>query len=496
MGVVRFLGSERVWGGGGLRPFSRLYWRVLGEWLVLGLINLVVWINVWGHPPLVGYDASGHVLYIWTLGNGRLPTPYDTHEFFSPPLPYALPALLRWLGWVELDTAVELAQGLNGLVSVGITVVLWRLARLLYPHDAEYRLSVVVLLGIMPVYYKTLTFIRGEPWVTLFVLLVVYELAVWLIDGRFGRGQAVRLGVWLGLAALSRQWAFLVFPALFFFLVVYGWRHREQIGSREIGRFVRYAVLVVGLILVIAGWFYAHLHLTYGSVAAFNRAPESQFSLANQSRQFYLGLGDGLLFADPVRPSFANQLIPTFYAEFWGDYEGYFLVYVWDAAKERFVPPFAWDELFGSGEIPPYVVTNRFVINRWLGWVNGVALGVTAVFLVAFVWSGVVSWYWWRGVKNDSKTAVYSLCWLVLLISAIGYLCFLILYPNPGNGDTIKATYLLHTYPLLALLTGAFWRAVRLRWHWGNRFLWGLVGGTAVFLAPAFISRYALFMWR
>jgi hypothetical protein len=35
-----------------------------------------------------------------------------------------------------------------------------------------------------------------------------------------------------------------------------------------------------------------------------------------------------------------------------------------------------------------------------------------------------------------------------------GYFWFLIKYPNPGKGDTIKATYVLHVAPFVAILVG------------------------------------------
>ena len=41
-----------------------------------------------------------------------------------------------------------------------------------------------------------------------------------------------------------------------------------------------------------------------------------------------------------------------------------------------------------------------------------------------------------------------------MLLSLAGYLWFLISYPVPGSGTTLKATYLLLIFPILALLAG------------------------------------------
>ena len=41
-----------------------------------------------------------------------------------------------------------------------------------------------------------------------------------------------------------------------------------------------------------------------------------------------------------------------------------------------------------------------------------------------------------------------------LMLTALGYVFALILHPSPLRGDTIKATYILHVAPCLALLFG------------------------------------------
>jgi hypothetical protein len=43
----------------------------------------------------------------------------------------------------------------------------------------------------------------------------------------------------------------------------------------------------------------------------------------------------------------------------------------------------------------------------------------------------------------------------------LGYMWFLIMYPNLGKGDTIKATYTLHIFPYLGLLFADLLRKIR-----------------------------------
>jgi hypothetical protein len=62
--------------------------------------------------------------------------------------------------------------------------------------------------------------------------------------------------------------------------------------------------------------------------------------------------------------------------------------------------------------------------------------------------------------------------------------------PNPGNGDTIKATYLLHTYPLIALLTAGMLEVIHPRTRAGYGLLWAVIILTFIYLIPTFVTHY------
>ena len=72
-------------------------------------------------------------------------------------------------------------------------------------------------------YYKTFSFVRGEPYVAFFAMLTLYYLLVLFIRKRFTSANAALLGIAMGLCALSRQWGLLLFPAVFLFM---GWQWR------------------------------------------------------------------------------------------------------------------------------------------------------------------------------------------------------------------------------------------------------------------------------
>jgi hypothetical protein len=467
-------------------------------------IHIFVLFNVLAHPPGTAYDAGAHLYNIQLLAEGRLPTPADSDQFFSPPLPYTLPALALAGGLPEF-AAQKFAQLLNLLLSLATIAVLIRLTRLIVPRQNSFTLAALAILALMPVYYRSFSFIRGEPWVTFFSLLVVYDLLAMAINQESGRTLAIRaarLGIWLGLAVLSRQWGFSLWLAVALFFLIAWWRagnnsttpqkaaasgtiSGQAIPTRPV--VFKITLLTFAIALTVGGWFYLFLQLRYDSFAAFNR-PLHSFSLANQPPSFYSGLGNGKLFSEPVRPSFPNQLWPKFYADFWGDYETYFLVYGRDMRSGKFLPGIFLEEAIALD--PPWLETNRVSMSAYLGRANRLALGMSALFAAAFLFGANQFRLWLKGPGLQRITLSMAFIWLAALISFAGYLVFVIIVPNPGNGDTVKAVYLLHTTPLIALLSAGLMDSVRARTNVGYALIWLLIIFTYLALIPTFYTHY------
>jgi hypothetical protein len=468
------------------------------------LINGLVLFNTLFHHPLVGYDAHDHAAYVLTLSAGRLPTLNDTSEFFSPPLPYLLPSLAYATGRVGLGAALKLGQLQNVFLSLATTYLVLRLCRRLDPARPWLPVLALLLLGVMTVYYKSFTFLRGEPWLVVFTLLLVDELNGLARNERLSSAAAVRSGLWLGFALLSRQWAFMLIPLFLLWTAAQSElfsiprsSSAQQAWLKATKELATTWLISGAVVMLVAGWFYGHLYLSYGSVAAFNRVPYDTLSLQNHPSSFYLGMGNGKLFTDPVRPSFPAQLWPKFYSELWGDYEAYFLVYGIDQQSGQLLSGIRLEEALEDSS--RQVLTNRYQIAGYLAWVNRLALGVTTILLLGFGSGAVAFWRWLRArppvegqpaVSPPTTTVV--LYWLVIVLAVVGYAYFLMRYPSPGNGDTIKATYLLHTYPLLAILTARWLEWVRGRAPILFVVLGGLIVVALLCLLPTFISRYAL----
>lgn len=401
------------------------------------LLTLFILINWWvlsnniAHNPYIGYDAGHHLHYIGALSEGRLPTADDTGGFYYPPVPMAIPAFLYNFRPDPTCEAMnpdcmffpgKIGQWQNVLLSLGLTFYLVRLAALLRPNHFDLRILSLALLGLFPVYYRTFAFVRGEPAVAFFYVFIIYHLlyAIYHEIQNPRWHYVVQLGVALGALMLSRQWGAFIVPAIIVWGIVILMRERQRAFP-----LLRTATLGFALGFVLSVWFFISLSARFGSVTAFSREPASgQYFFDNQPTEFYFGLGLDYLFSQPFRPEgdiegYPNQVIPMLYSDTWGDYWGYFTIR----------GPFP-GQVMAVSLIPTLVLAAGVLLGYW--------------YLLRFLL------FWRKG--SDKEATMFALIQLVLVMTMLGYGWFIIQYPNPGKGGPIKASYLLHVYPFLAIL--------------------------------------------
>jgi hypothetical protein len=443
---------------------------------LLIVINGIVLVNAILHDPTIGYDALDYFKYIEILSTGRFPNPTETREFFSPPLSFIFPSLLMTLFHVDILVAAKLAQLSNVLLSIGVTVTLIKVCKIVQRNSSSLQIASLAFLGILPVYYKSMAFVRGEAYSIFLAVLSTKILLDILIQEQRSFAKALTLGICIGLLLLTRQWAFFLLPAMIITAVIDALKHSERITD-----YLKMSVVSLIVILIISSWFYIHLFISAGSPIAFNRAAADQLNFSNQPRSFYLGRGSGKLFNDPVRESFPRQFIPIFYSETWGDYWCYFSVFGWDSRESVYV---AGDLLTNYVSITPeWLTTNRFTMGAYLGRVNLVSILPTLLAILGFCSGFIAFCYVLLQKRTSAENIGYSFFMLLILTSMLGYLWFHLKYPVPGEGDTIKATYMLQIFPFVALLTGGLMQRIRRI----STFSYFLVLGT---LAIVFLHNY------
>lgn len=445
-------------------------------------MHAVLLYNAVLHHPRINYDGAAHIKYLDPLSQMRLPDEGEG-EHFSPHLPYLGPALVHTIGTAvglpgmhSLGLAAKAYQFQNLLCSLVLVFFVLKLTKATWPVSRIHRRAALCLLGMMPVYYKSFAFPRGEPMLaTMVVVSMVLAMRVF-VQFRFERRYLVGLALAAGAATLSRQWGVFLFPAVGIYVLISLYWDRAGAARRLACAFV-----IALAAMLIGATYYGSVYQRFGSITAFNREGAARFSFSNQPTEFYVGLGLDSIFRRPFARSFANQFLPIFYSEFWGDYWGYWVFAARDTrggADPHYQGPKVEAAVEqAGGHMPDWLWSNHEHVMAMMGRVNLVSLIPTALLLIGFG-SGLAMLARLVMGRSDVTLKVGGLMTLLVMCSFAGYFWFLIRYPNPGKGDTIKAVYMLQTYPLIAILTANVLAVMREKFrplYWVVAVLLGLV---------------------
>jgi hypothetical protein len=453
------------------------------------LINLFVSINAILHNPYQGYDAADHINYIKAFAfKKEIPSCADTDMCYFPPLPYLLPAIVLSTGRITLWEAAKLAQLLNIFLSLSLTYYLLKICDLLDPKNIIFKFSSLAMLGILPVYYKSFSLIRGETYLPLLFVFIVYQvLSIYFVKGNTA-ANLVLLGLAVGLSILARQWGLLILPAIFIFAVYAAFTDHSKF---------RLSISMLGacilLPILVAGGYYLIMFQRLGSLTAWDRRPSNP-SLSALPKEFYFGIGSGKLFTDPIRPSFSNQFPAIFYSDIWGDYSAYFLVYAKDKRSGEYIISKYLELMILTGQpLPDWIDTNRYTINGYLGRVNFVSLLPSAIFAAGFIYAFIL--FVRSLINNPVDNWVLGLTFFTIIVisSMAGYGWYLLRYQNQGQaGDLIKATHMLQIFPFMSLLAGGILDKL---WKWHPKFWIIIMIAIALILfhnLPAMVTHYSL----
>jgi chlorobactene glucosyltransferase len=451
--------------------------------LLFVLICSLLLLNALLHDPTSGYDAEDHLHYVQSLAtNWRLPTKAETGQYYSPPLPYVLPAALTALH-LGLWKALKMAQVFNALLAAGLLFYLLKICELVSPQNRRFKLLCLGMLGLLPVFYRSFALIRGEPYLAFLAVFIAHETLSIFLKRLCSLLHLLTFGVALGLSILARQWGFFLFPPV---LILALWTRtktdRWQASATALG-----ALLIS---LLVGGWFYLQILRQYGTLMAFDRAPQ-QPTAVSASALLRLDASSFKLFADPVRPSLSGQLFPIFYADTWGDYWGYFLVYARNANTGDFEGGNFFQKVTAPGLVPPQISTNRFEINRYLGALNLLDLIPSALLVCGFIHGCRVLPRFLAGRAEGDSDRTIALFAMLAGASLLGFLWFLLRYQSAAqHGDLIKVTYLLQAFPALAVLAGSFIDRMWDRYPTQCRAIAGVLALIFIVEVPAFITHY------
>ena len=410
------------------------------NYLIYSLISSIIFLlvyNIINYDPIYGYDAEAHHSYIdyiamYLPNSFNLPNFETTREFFNPPLPYIFPSLVQIIcrNFASSSDLLKTCQPIYGfytqifqsLLFIASIYMYLKIFKKIRNKIKFLDLSVILLFCLLTVNYKTFSMIRGEPYIIFFNSILIYQfLLLCKKSFEYNLKDIFIFGILIGCLALSRQWAFLLFPS--YFLLIFFIK-----SSIERKRYIKFITFSFSIGFIISSWFYFGLFFEYGSFTAFNKQP-SAFNLLNQPLSFYIPYGEEMiyLFTKPIRPYFSNTFLPILYSDLWGDYWGYFS--------------------FTSRSLD--TGRNQLLIGDYLARVNIVSLFPTFLMILGLR-TGIKSLRISPKKENDY---FYSYITLSIFVTFFGFLWFLIKYPALPTGDTNKATYMIQLFHLLSILS-------------------------------------------
>ena len=386
--------------------------------------------NILYFNPILGYDAEAHYAYINYLSrylprDFRLPTINETREFFNPPIGYLVPSIAQVIcrNVIESSDFLSDCQPYYGKVTqvfqsfMYIATIFINLVTLKSINNSNKLINVsyLILISLLAVNYRTISMIRGEPYILLFMSIFLYLIYKHEKSGfEFNFKYIFYTGLVIGTIALSRQWGFLLFlPLIFLFF------------SKELNiKYLKLWSLSAFFGAAFSSWFYINLFLRYGTFTPFN-LDRRGFSFSNQKLNFYIPNSEHFqyLFTKPIRPHLDNQFISILYSDLWGDYWGYFTF------TSRFLD----------------IGRNQLAIGDYFARINIIS-AFTSIVIVALCI---------KTFRKYKSRFIVQYLKLAIFCSFIGYLIFAIAYPD-ATSDTVKATYIIQLFHLMVFTASIY----------------------------------------
>jgi 4-amino-4-deoxy-L-arabinose transferase-like glycosyltransferase len=329
-----------------MRQLDRAHAVTVAAAVLVGVFAVIAVRNAFTYPPIGGYDAAEHIAYARSLiEQGEIP--HRTGTYYTPPLWYALAGTAMKLGdRLGLDDPVHLGQLLNALFVTLTAVLVWLLARLLFPRRPLLALAALAFFVACPLTLRMATMFHPQALVLLLSTAGLLVVARMVTRRSYGLAAAAAAGVLLGGAELVRSvgiWSYGVGAIVLLAAAVLD-RERRRRAAAALA-----VVLALG-VLVPLPW-YAYLQHTYG-YAVFGRpatgdvptqpepvplpVPQQPPAAAPAPPPpapiwFYVGTGLPDVITHPNRDQLPRDFFPIAYADTWGDVFG---SWAWGATRD------------------------------------------------------------------------------------------------------------------------------------------------------------------
>jgi hypothetical protein len=386
---------------------SLVRWALLVSWAALAINNMFR-LNF-----QVGSDIMGHTAYIdYIVIKGSLPLASDGWEMFQPPLNYMLSAplyalLIKFLDLSWIVKMLRIIPIICGLLQIEIV---YRAARLVFAQRKDLQIIAIVAGSLLPIHTYTCQVVSNEPLAGCFISLMVLLCMSLVMPAQKERKYRyfVLLGFVWGLALLSKTTAILFAPVMIIVLL-----YHTRLAQRSLKSAMKPAVIIFGVSLLIAGWYYLRNYIVFGSPLVFNQTLGTLWWQDQSYRTWSQVLSFGQSLVHPVYAG-VKGFGDTIYSTLWLD--GF------NSGLADFIP---WNENFM------------------------IAGALLALLPSLFILTGVI----FAGINKTSiyrNTVVFSIGTIALFLAAT-----MDVYIRFPVYSTAKASYTLGLLPCYAILIAA-----------------------------------------
>ncbi|MER3474953.1 MAG: hypothetical protein C4335_13225 [Armatimonadota bacterium] len=322
-----------------------LLWAIVAVFVVFSLIfnfRTPVGNNGYFHTP----DEGAHLSYVrYVAEQGKLPrfegyagAGYEAHQ---PPLYYTLSAQVWKLGKALPLGSARAVRLLSMLFGVLVVVTVYRIGRLLVPEQPAIALTGAGMSALLPMHVAICSAVNNDSLANLLFALVLMEFALLYTQSKPSRWVALRMGLWAGLAGLTKVTALLLIPTM-----VVGW----LMVTRTRGTRVWLGMLVsVGLALAMMfPWFVRNMQLYDDPLLL--RAFERTFAGTARAEQF--------LQAGVSMNEYLRQVADWTYRSFW-------FAYGTPATAGKGIPNFLPDRVYLLLGVWHLVALGGFALALW-----------------------------------------------------------------------------------------------------------------------------------
>jgi hypothetical protein len=310
-GVALFFGLRdrlpaRRWAPAAGLALVVLFWT----WLFLAKIT---WL-----PSDAGFDAPGHLAYISAILHGTLPLANQGFETYQPPLFHGASAFLLMLVPAAEDSALQrallsLVPALSGL---GLAIVAAAMARLLLPGAPWMQAGATVAAGLLPMNLTLAASISNEALHALLASLALLAALRTILAASSTRREDWFLGIWLGLALLTKYTSAFLVPILVGAVALKRW----VIEDARTASIAAGGARALAAVAALAGWVYLRNWLSLGDPFVWNLDAWPDKALWQfpgfHTPGYFLRFGDAL--SQPWYSGF-HGFWDSLYTTLWGD---------------------------------------------------------------------------------------------------------------------------------------------------------------------------------